>query len=108
MIRRPPRSTQSRSSAASDVYKRQIQADVHQELQPRGDLVDDALGNRLLVAGQDEFAEEREAFLERQAAQGVDRPLVTLGADLDVARLGPEARAVARGTGLDVQILREL
>src|SRR5450756_1565932 len=26
MIRRPPRSTQSRSSAASDVYKRQLQA----------------------------------------------------------------------------------
>src|SRR5665809_7707 len=26
MIRRPPRSTQSRSSAASDVYKRQIRA----------------------------------------------------------------------------------
>src|SRR5450756_3167837 len=25
MIRRPPRSTQSRSSAASDVYKRQVQ-----------------------------------------------------------------------------------
>ena len=25
MIRRPPRSTQSRSSAASDVYKRQLQ-----------------------------------------------------------------------------------
>src|SRR5450756_1659080 len=32
MIRRPPRSTQSRSSAASDVYKRQV--DDH----PRGDL----------------------------------------------------------------------
>src|SRR5450756_3055020 len=28
MIRRPPRSTQSRSSAASDVYKRQSQAQV--------------------------------------------------------------------------------
>src|SRR5665213_2228092 len=28
MIRRPPRSTQSRSSAASDVYKRQIPQDV--------------------------------------------------------------------------------
>src|SRR5450756_3257306 len=27
MIRRPPRSTQSRSSAASDVYKRQIEGD---------------------------------------------------------------------------------
>src|SRR5450756_3185157 len=29
MIRRPPRSTQSRSSAASDVYKRQIQLHCH-------------------------------------------------------------------------------
>src|SRR5450756_75686 len=29
MIRRPPRSTQSRSSAASDVYKRQVKGDVH-------------------------------------------------------------------------------
>src|SRR5450756_3178507 len=28
MIRRPPRSTQSRSSAASDVYKRQLQSHV--------------------------------------------------------------------------------
>ena len=27
MIRRPPRSTQSRSSAASDVYKRQVELD---------------------------------------------------------------------------------
>mgnify|MGYP007112066114 CR=1 FL=1 len=27
MIRRPPKSTQSRSSAASDVYKRQAHAD---------------------------------------------------------------------------------
>src|SRR5450756_1908568 len=37
MIRRPPRSTQSRSSAASDVYKRQIpnMPDVHEaELAP--------------------------------------------------------------------------
>ena len=28
MIRRPPRSTQSRSSAASDVYKRQVEGGV--------------------------------------------------------------------------------
>src|SRR5450756_951903 len=35
MIRRPPRSTQSRSSAASDVYKRQI-LDVHGFLGLRG------------------------------------------------------------------------
>ena len=32
MIRRPPRSTQSRSSAASDVYKRQIESSVLDEL----------------------------------------------------------------------------
>src|SRR5450756_149158 len=41
MIRRPPRSTQSRSSAASDVYKRQRGKDVDQlkaikELLPQG------------------------------------------------------------------------
>src|SRR5680860_920811 len=29
MIRRPPRSTQSRSSAASDVYKRQLKEEAH-------------------------------------------------------------------------------
>ena len=35
MIRRPPRSTQSRSSAASDVYKRQFpQCILHQPLKP--------------------------------------------------------------------------
>ena len=32
MIRRPPRSTQSRSSAASDVYKRQMLNEAHKAL----------------------------------------------------------------------------
>src|SRR5450756_2998442 len=32
MIRRPPRSTQSRSSAASDVYKRQVEHTAHVDL----------------------------------------------------------------------------
>src|SRR5665809_171221 len=36
MIRRPPRSTQSRSSAASDVYKRQGHHGGAQLQQPRG------------------------------------------------------------------------
>src|SRR5450756_3209870 len=31
MIRRPPRSTQSRSSAASDVYKRQVTICIHDD-----------------------------------------------------------------------------
>src|SRR5450756_2827796 len=34
MIRRPPRSTQSRSSAASDVYKRQLLVDTVKMLHP--------------------------------------------------------------------------
>src|SRR5680860_1916516 len=33
MIRRPPRSTQSRSSAASDVYKRQVRVQLCTELE---------------------------------------------------------------------------
>eukprot|EP00658_Telonema_sp_P-2_P049367 TRINITY_DN37536_c0_g1_i3.p1 TRINITY_DN37536_c0_g1~~TRINITY_DN37536_c0_g1_i3.p1 ORF type:complete len:103 (+),score=32.16 TRINITY_DN37536_c0_g1_i3:123-431(+) len=39
MIRRPPRSTLSSSSAASDVYKRQpcLAHNVHQNLQPKAD-----------------------------------------------------------------------
>src|SRR5450756_2907928 len=37
MIRRPPRSTQSRSSAASDVYKRQQQGRLHGACRNRGD-----------------------------------------------------------------------
>ena len=32
MRRRPPRSTQSRSSSASDVYKRQVQSDLEAEV----------------------------------------------------------------------------
>src|SRR5680860_1918784 len=39
MIRRPPRSTQSRSSAASDVYKRQVVEDKPEDLKPRSPVV---------------------------------------------------------------------
>src|SRR5450756_1047133 len=38
MIRRPPRSTQSRSSAASDVYKRQANALLKTLEEPPGDM----------------------------------------------------------------------
>src|SRR5680860_319993 len=40
MIRRPPRSTQSRSSAASDVYKRQIQTKSYDDTLDVDDLID--------------------------------------------------------------------
>eukprot|EP00657_Telonema_sp_P-1_P012859 TRINITY_DN969_c0_g1_i4.p2 TRINITY_DN969_c0_g1~~TRINITY_DN969_c0_g1_i4.p2 ORF type:complete len:119 (+),score=48.41 TRINITY_DN969_c0_g1_i4:116-472(+) len=39
MIRRPPRSTQSRSSAASDVYKRQLQETQGWGQQPQGQVI---------------------------------------------------------------------
>src|SRR5450756_2590877 len=52
MIRRPPRSTQSRSSAASDVYKRQtVNGRVH-ELQVASDAsLFEVLRNRLALTG---------------------------------------------------------
>src|SRR5450756_1978145 len=48
MIRRPPRSTQSRSSAASDVYKRQM-------LQRDNGLVNHVLVNNLHILGSSPF-----------------------------------------------------
>ena len=43
MIRRPPRSTLDRSSAASDVYKRQARGPSVTEREPDHDQTDDAL-----------------------------------------------------------------
>src|SRR5680860_294061 len=52
MIRRPPRSTQSRSSAASDVYKRQLERALEIDL---GALLQILLGNfrKILVEDDD-------------------------------------------------------
>src|SRR5450756_103674 len=66
MIRRPPRSTQSRSSAASDVYKRQLQSpalaevqcDFVCELAVAGVQVD-VVGNQELARANDRGAEPR-------------------------------------------------
>ena len=49
MIRRPPRSTQSRSSAASDVYKRQVNITVFKRSS-------DATGSSNIVLADDEIA----------------------------------------------------
>src|SRR5450756_3247254 len=65
MIRRPPRSTQSRSSAASDVYKRQSEHHVDDVLRPvplrRGDEALHALDVPAAVG-----------LLERPGAAGAD------------------------------------
>ena len=50
MIRRPPRSTLDRSSAASDVYKRQLRALVDGALEGVGGRVELVLGGRPGVA----------------------------------------------------------
>src|SRR5450756_454975 len=67
MIRRPPRSTQSRSSAASDVYKRQLVDDVVVD-----DEVDAARAWKLLRQRDELLAEEAARLLE--VAHGVHAP----------------------------------
>src|SRR5450756_773315 len=76
MIRRPPRSTQSRSSAASDVYKRQVQGVVdllRRDAETRGRRAVDDDGRfealRLLVA-----VEVREAFDGPELLKHLRRP----------------------------------
>ena len=57
MIRRPPRSTLDRSSAASDVYKRQHQLDVG------GEPVAEAAGFEAVLAGAHQRLDEDDALL---------------------------------------------
>src|SRR5680860_991649 len=78
MIRRPPRSTQSRSSAASDVYKRQVTDGPH----PSGDF-DDATGKiraietiedrTLEIAGRDPFTRGHPDLFSAPQVIGLDR-----------------------------------
>src|SRR5450756_1313191 len=79
MIRRPPRSTQSRSSAASDVYKRQLQDDAgHGQLRAdqageqnarHADLPEDRV---LQVAGDRPRRHEVPELIERQRDRSQD------------------------------------
>ena len=54
MIRRPPRSTQSRSSAASDVYKRQSEGNslgIDEKMELLEELVDADIDPKILMPG---------------------------------------------------------
>ncbi len=77
---------------------------VHQEGEPRRDLVDDPLGDRSFLAGQGERAEERERVAQRQGARLEDGFV----ADLDVPGFALQARAGALRTGLAVDVFRQL
>src|SRR5450756_3214799 len=71
MIRRPPRSTQSRSSAASDVYKRQIMGCTHYPL--IAPMLQRFLGRGVtLVNPATEIALEVEGILRRQGLARAD------------------------------------
>src|SRR5450756_369148 len=54
MIRRPPRSTQSRSSAASDVYKRQIEKEELRQHLPHQARHDITIGPQVVQRGESE------------------------------------------------------
>src|SRR5450756_291059 len=71
MIRRPPRSTQSRSSAASDVYKRQ------EWLNPKGNLRTGA--KELIEASDDSLPVTTERLNELFAAGAVESLLAASG-----------------------------
>src|SRR5450756_2985744 len=80
MIRRPPRSTQSRSSAASDVYKRQAL-----RLEPGKNSIREALGRAEFALGMYELAAKRfrhvvgDAPDNDYAHYGLGRCLLELG-----------------------------
>src|SRR5665809_76626 len=82
LTRRPPRSTQSRSSAASDVYKRQEHAGAREVADERTDSVDE----------QAELARER---------SGVERVAAVLVARLGEALDEPRRRALLKLVALD-------
>src|SRR5450756_2228490 len=103
MIRRPPRSTQSRSSAASDVYKRQIlrRLDI-----PRGDPSQGFnriyLFNGRLPAGK-RCKKRADCFLEMYELQKTFRqPLYSLSNHVNRGRF--EANAGV-GTNLEAELL---
>src|SRR5450756_1950713 len=95
MIRRPPRSTQSRSSAASDVYKRQDGVDRMRS----------AYRRRLLrIAAADLTSPDPPALLPPVAAALADLAAAARGASLALARAesadhGAAARLCVIGMG---------
>src|SRR5450756_882173 len=102
MIRRPPRSTQSRSSAASDVYKRQVSGcEVNR-------LIDGLCGERLpainlahvdLTRGKQRPEQHGSGVCRRQHGLRLDPSLELLVQSLDRIRSAGAAPLAWRQTG---------
>src|SRR5680860_1064167 len=102
MIRRPPRSTQSRSSAASDVYKRQAHA-----LYDEDGAGHDRRGARCAVKGLGVIAAHIVVGIEHVAiARGRDVLAPALHVDARPVAGKIEARPIARASRADNDGLR--
>jgi hypothetical protein len=85
-----------------------VEADVVEEREPAHDLLDDPVGDRLLVAVEHHALEVRGRRAQRHRRDLVDRERIGVGADLDEARLAAQPGPVALGARLRIQVLREL
>src|SRR5665811_2167798 len=85
MIRRPPRSTRVRSSAASDVYKRQVEG-------ISLPVTDEKLGTRLVKAGCLSEQQLAEALIEDSALTHDQKKFMPLGQRLIEKGFTSEAR----------------
>src|SRR5680860_1387385 len=91
MIRRPPRSTQSRSSAASDVYKRQAPT------LRKDDVLPSLFGDRVIVAvllADSTVYAELPVDLRPLPAQGPDLLIRVSGSSGDTDQLGSGSVAI--------------
>src|SRR5450756_2812188 len=109
MIRRPPRSTQSRSSAASDVYKRQVSVLLERSVGPvlvtRVDPVEAAVVQASVGSGSYEKA-ARLLVWRPSPRLGLRTAIVTAGTS-DGA-VADEASAIERAIGLEVTDIRDV
>src|SRR5680860_860150 len=103
MIRRPPRSTQSRSSAASDVYKRQGSGD---RIFPEPSVEEGLAGIILVSAGPLEAAMSSESLV---AHSGVNRRQTTqLIPQLLCGRVAPVVSEACSKVGDDDEVILRL
>ena len=104
MIRRPPRSTPSNSSAASDVYKRQLEdidLDLEKILNVRA-----SLGSRINRLDANEArVQSGEDFLRQELSGVEDADLAATITDMTMAQNAFEATLAAAGRILQQSLL---